>query len=49
MNIFGSGSEKKYLMEKYKDNIFKWHGYKNESELLNEYNKTNFFYYPLRL
>ena len=47
VNIFGSGSEKKYLMEKYKDNIFKWHGYKNESELLNEYNKTNFFLLPI--
>lgn len=47
VNIFGSGSEKEYLMEKYKNNLLKWHGYKNESDLLFEYNKTNFFLLPI--
>lgn len=47
VNIFGSGSEKKNLMEKYKSNIFKWHRYKDETDLLFEYNKTNFFLLPI--
>jgi len=47
VNIFGSGSEKKELMNKYTSKKIKWHGYLNERSILDEYNKTNYFLLPI--
>lgn len=47
INIYGSGSEKKKLIEKYKDKKIIWHQYVKEQDLFDEYNKANFFLLPL--
>jgi len=47
INIYGSGSEKNQLMSKFKNKKIIWHQYMNEFELLEEYEKTNFFLLPI--
>lgn len=47
INIYGSGSEKKKLMERFKDNRILWHGYIDEKDLIEEYQKTNYFLLPI--
>ena len=47
INIYGSGSEKKKLIEIYDDKKIIWHQYIKEQELFDAYNKTNFFLLPL--
>ena len=47
INIYGSGSEKKDLIKKYRSEKIIWHEYINEQSLFKEYNKTNFFLLPI--